>query len=116
MDGHLPPTAFYVILGLAVTVTARITDRDVLDGQLLAKRPWLVSLLHFPVLLAWVQVGVFLADQLVVAEMPWDSPQYIHLAFHAVVVQFVGIVCACTYAPQLRRRRIDSARLDASSK
>lgn len=115
MDGQLSPTALYIILALAITVTARVTDEDVLKGELLQQRPWLVVLLHFPVLMAWVHVGLFLADQLVVAKMPWDTREYIHLVLHMVVVGFVGLVCVCTYWSRIRHGRIDSARIEVSS-
>ena len=98
MDGHLPPTAFYIFLALAVTVTGRLTDRDVREAEFLQKRPWLLGLLHVPVMMAWLHVAIFLACQLVAPTVPWDGPDYIHLAVHASVFGFVGIVCACTYA------------------
>ena len=115
MDSHLPPTAFYVILALAVTVTARVNDKDVLNGALLRRRPWLVGLLHVPVLMAWVHVGYFLVAQLAVTKMPWYSPGYIHLVIHMVVVGFVGMVCVCIYLSQIRQERLDSAEVKARS-
>ena len=115
MDGHLPPTAFYVLLALAMTATARVTDEGVLKGELLQHRPWLVWLLHVPVLMAWGHVVTFLVGQLVPPKMPWDRPEYIHLVVHTFVFGFVGIVCACTYVSQIRHRRIDSAELEVDS-
>ena len=115
MDSHLTPTVLYVILALAVTVMGRLTDRDVREVEFLQERPWLWVLLHVPVLMAWGHVGAFLADQLVVAKVPWDEPDYIHLVTHTVVFGLVGIVCGCTYVSQIRHRRFDSGELEASS-
>lgn len=115
MDGQLPATVLYIILALAITVTARVTDEDVLNGELLQQRPWLVWLLHVPVLMAWAHVGLFLADQLAAAKMPWDSLEYIHLVMHMVVAGLVGLVCVCTYWSRIRHGRIDSAELDVDS-
>ena len=115
MDSHLPPTALYVILALAVTVTARVTDRDVRQGALLQQRPWLVGLLHVPVLMAWVHVAAFLACQLAAPKVPLAGPEYMHLVIHTVVFGLVGIVCGCTYVSQIRHRRFDSGELEASS-
>lgn len=97
MDGHLTPTALYVILALAVTVTARLADKDVREAEFLQKRPWLLVLLHVPV------------------PMAWDSPVYLHWVIHAAVFGLACMACACTYAEQILHRRFDSAELDASS-
>ena len=109
MDAHLPPMAFYGVLALAVGVTAKVTEKDVREGQLLQGRPWLLRLLHVPVGMAWLQVCIFLVSQLVVARISLGWPEYLHVVMHTFVLGFVGAVCACTYDEQLRQRRVDTA-------
>ena len=53
MNAHLPPMDFYGFLALAVAVTARVTEKDVREGKLVRGRPWLLPLLHVPVVMAW---------------------------------------------------------------
>ena len=109
MDAQLPPMAFYGVLALLVAVTARVTEKDVRDGQLMQERPWLLLLLHVPFAMAWLHVWIFLLWQCFVAKISWGLPEYINVVTHTTVLGLVGPVCASTYVLQLRQGRIDSA-------
>ena len=108
MDAHIPPMAFYGILALAVAVTARVTEKDVREGRLFRGRPWLLPLLHVPVVMAWLHVCIFLLWELAVAKMSLGRPEYIHMVIHTFILGFVGAVCGCTYIVQIRQGRFDS--------
>lgn len=102
----------YGVLALAVAVTTKVTEKDVRDGKFFRRRPGLLLLLHVPVLLAWLHVCFFLAIQLVVAKVPWNTLEYAHLVIHALVLLLVGLVCIFTYGLQLHRWRSDSTGLE----
>lgn len=108
MDTHLPPMAFYGILALAVAVTARVAEKDVREAGLMQGRPWLLRLLHLPVVMAWSHVWILLLWQLFVAKISWGWTEYINVAIHTAILGLVGAVCGCTYIVQIRQGRFDS--------
>ena len=108
MDGHIPPMVLYGVLALAIGVTGKVTEKDVSDGKLLRQRPWLMLVLHAPVLLAWLHVCFYVLAELFAPKMRWNTVEFAHVAFHAFVLAFVGFVCMVTYALQLHHWRSDS--------
>ena len=93
-------------------MTAKVTEQDIRSAKLLKQSPWLMSVLHVPVLLAWLHVCFYLAVELAVPEMPWDRVECAHLVIHAVVLAFVGLVSIFTYGLQLHQWRTDSTDLE----
>lgn len=64
MNGHFPPMVLYGVLALAVGVTGRVTEKDVSDGKLLRQTPWLMVVMHAPVLLAWLHASFYVLAEL----------------------------------------------------
>ena len=64
MNGHIPPMVLYGVLALAIGVRGKVTEKDVSDGKLLRQRPWLMLVLHAPVLLAWLHVCFYVLAEL----------------------------------------------------
>lgn len=108
MESHLPPMVLYAMLALAVAVTAKATEQVVSKGTLFRGRRWLMRLVHVPVLLAWLHLGIFLIRELVVTKASVDWFGYASLVVHAVVLAFVGLVCVLTYHSQFRQWRLGS--------
>ena len=102
----------YGVLALALAVTAKVREKGIRDGKWFKLRPWLMLLLHAPVLSAWLHVCFFLSIQLVVANVPWNTFEYAHLVIHALVLLMVGLVSIFTYRLQLHQWRSDSTELE----
>lgn len=111
MTGHIPLMALYGVLALAVAVTAKITESNFRNRELFQRRPWLMLVLHVPVLLAWLHVCLYLVYELVVAKMPGNRMEYVHLCIHSLVLLCVGLACMFTYALQLYEWRSQSTEL-----
>lgn len=112
MDGQIPPVVLYGVLALAVGVIGKLTEKNVRDGKFLKQRPWLMLVLHAPVLLAWLHVCFYILAELAAARMHWKTVEFAHLAIHAFVLGFVGFVCMVTYAVQLHQWRSDSTGIE----
>lgn len=111
MDSHIPSMVLYGVLALAAGVTAKATEKEVRDREFLRQRPWLMLVLHVPVLLAWLHVCFYVAAELVATKMPWNTIEYAHLAIHAFVLALVGLVSIFTHGVQLHQWMTDSAEL-----
>ena len=82
MDGLYPPTALYLVLAVAVAVSARVTTGS-LGGHSRIK-PWKKWLLHSPVGVAWLHLVVYLIWQLALTDWTPGAFDQTHLMIHAV--------------------------------
>ena len=109
MQYDLSPLALYAVIGLAVTVTARLTVDDVRDRELSGQRPWLLwSLLHIPVLVALLHLCGYLFWQLLASGTERSGFEQVNLMIHTLAVMLVGAAGMWIYREQLLRFRLKS--------
>ena len=56
------------------------------ESKLFRGRPWLIPLLHVPVVMAWLHVCIFLRWELAVAKVSLGWPEYMHMVIHTFML------------------------------